>query len=357
MRIAFITRSTLFEIHGGSAVQAIETAKQLEKLGVSVSIFPAHKKINYQEFDLLHFYDLTRPANILYHIKKAGLPFVITPILVDYSEYDRKYRSGMAGFLFRTLGSKHTEYLKTVARWLLRKDSLRSKDYLWKGQHRSIKEILQKTSILLPNSISEYKKLQSLYGIQKPYVVIPNGVDLAVFQNSNPGVKDDTLVICAARFEGLKNQLNLIKALNNTKFTLVLIGEASPNQKKYRDKCKKAAASNIQFIDRLPQKELATFYQKAKVHVLPSWFETCGLSSLEAAAMGCNIVITDKGFTRDHFGENAFYCNPEDPASIYEAVGKAAQASCYKEWQTKFLNEYTWEQAGLKTLEAYKTIR
>jgi len=39
--------------------------------------------------------------------------------------------------------------------------------------------------------------------------------------------------------------------------------------------------------------------------VLPSWFETTGLSSIEAGVMGCNIVITDK-VMQEYFSHHAF---------------------------------------------------
>jgi len=38
-------------------------------------------------------------------------------------------------------------------------------------------------------------------------------------------------VLCIARIEGIKNQLNLIKALNDTEFNVLLIGSHAPNQK------------------------------------------------------------------------------------------------------------------------------
>lgn len=356
MKVAFITRSTLYKIHGGSTVQVIETAKELEKLGVSVRIFLAHEKINYHEFDLLHFFDLTRPANILYHAKKSGTPFVVSPILVDYSEYDRLHRRGITGLLLGAFAPEQTEFLKTIGRWLLRKDSLPSKAYIWKGQKRAIKEIIEKAALLLPNSQSEHERLSALYNIQKPYAVIPNGADMELFHTSGWEDKDDLLVICAARIEGLKNQLNLIKALNNTPYKLVLIGHPTPNQAEYNRQCQKIAAANVEFAGKLSQKELAAYYRKAKVHVLPSWFETCGLSSIEAAAMGCNIVITEKGFTRDHFGEEAFYCDPGDTNSIYNAVVQASQAPYPGTLQQLVRQKYTWQQASVKTLEAYKTI-
>jgi glycosyltransferase involved in cell wall biosynthesis len=144
--------------------------------------------------------------------------------------------------------------------------------------------------------------------------------------------------------------------LNFTDYTLLIIGDAAPNQKKYYQKCQDIAAPNIVFTGRLSQQEIAEIYKKAKVHVLPSWFETCGLSTLEAAAMGCNVVITDRGYTREYFGDDAFYCEPSDPASILKAVQEASQQETKKNLQKKIFNSYTWQRAAEITAEAYKKL-
>ena len=356
MKVAFITRATLYKVHGGGGVQIIETAKYLQKLGIKVNIYLTNEKISYEEFDLLHFFDIIRPANILYHIKKTNKPFVISPILVNYSEYDSQYRKGISGLIFRSFSASANEYIKTILRWILRKDVLQSKAYIWKGHKKSIKEILQKVNTILPNSKAEYEQLKKLYSTYKPYIIVPNGIDEKLFYADSSFVKDEKLIICAARIEGIKNQLNLIKALNNTDFRLLLIGEAAPNQKDYYRRCRKMAAKNVEFIGRVSQQELVGYYNKAKVHALPSWFETCGLSSLEAAAMGCNIVITEKGYTRDYFGNDAFYCDPETAGSIYHAVSRAAESVHTKKLQEKILQQYTWQRTAAITFEAYKKI-
>lgn len=49
---------------------------------------------------------------------------------------------------------------------------------------------------------------------------------------------------------------------------------------------------NIQYIESVENSKLYQLYKVCKVSVLPSWFETPGLVSLEAAAMGCNIVVS-----------------------------------------------------------------
>jgi glycosyltransferase involved in cell wall biosynthesis len=92
------------------------------------------------------------------------------------------------------------------------------------------------------------------------------------------------------------------------------------------------------------------------VHVLPSWFETTGLSSLEAAAMGCNIVITRKGDTEEYFEDYAFYCAPDSLQSIFEAVEKASSQKYDPELRNKIFSQYTWIQTAEKTKAAYHEI-
>jgi glycosyltransferase involved in cell wall biosynthesis len=168
--------------------------------------------------------------------------------------------------------------------------------------------------------------------------------------------KTNNLVLCIGRIEGRKNQLNLIKALNNSTFKLIIIGSYAINQPGYYKACRDAASANIQFIENLAQDRLVDYYSRAKVHALPSWFETTGLSSLEAAILGCNIVITDKGDTKEYFGDMAFYCNPESPESIRRAIEAAAGSPPNEELPQKILKEYTWSVTAEKTFEAYRQV-
>lgn len=355
MKVAFITRSTLYSIPGGDTVQVMQTARQLVDLQIDVNIILSDKKINYTDYDLLHFFNITRPADILYHSKKSRKPFVVSTILCNYSEYDKHHRKGI-GMLFSWLPGDSIEYVKTIGRWLLGKDHLSTISYTWKGQRNSIIEILQRAAFILPNSESESRRLQQAYlnkAKKIKYIVVPNGINPRLFKYNRSIKKDDLLVLCVARIEGIKNQANLIKALNNTKYRLLIIGAHAPNQKNYYQQCRGLAAGNVSFIDHIPQDELVRYYERAKVHILPSWFETTGLSSIEAAVMGCSIVITDKGDTREYFGDEAFYCDPADPKQILFAVEKASRAPFSERLRQKILKQYTWKQAAIQTLKAY----
>lgn len=350
MQVAFITRSTLYTAPGGDTVQVLATAKYLQPFGVTVHIKLSTDSINYSNYDLLHFFNIIRPADFIKHLN-CSKPFVVSTIFVDYSAYDKTHR----GLLFRLLSPGFTEYAKTVARWLRGKDAIAGKQYLWLGHNRSIVKILTQAACLLPNSENEYRRLREAFHIDKKYFVVPNGIDTGIFNESQES-KDPLMVICAARIEGIKNQLNLVRALNNTKFKLYLIGNAAPNQKNYYNDCKRIAASNIFFVDNLPQAELKKYYARAKVHVLPSWFETTGLSSLEAAAMGCNIVTGNRGDAREYFGDRAFYCDPSIPRSIYQAVEKASRAPVDPSLEKEIRTKFTWPQAAFSTFQAYRAV-
>ena len=356
IKVVFIARSTLFTTLGGDTIQVIQTAKYLYDIGITADIKLTHEKIDYEQYDLMHFFNLIRPADILYHVHKTSKPFVVSPNLVDYSEYDKYYRHGLPGVLFRFLSADGIEYIKTLARWAKGKDSIRSFSYIYKGHRRTIKQVLKKAAFMLPNSNLEYQQLLKSYSFISSYIKVPNGIDCNLFRVISDIEKDSRVVLCVARIEGIKNQLNLIKALNNTDYQLLIIGVPAPNQQSYYDHCKKIAAKNVLFIDQLSQDELVKYYQKAKVHALPGWFETCGLSSLEAAAMGCNIVIGNKGFASEYFGDKAFYCDPASSVSILKAIEKASSAEIKKDLREKILNHFTWRHTAIKTAEAYKQV-
>jgi glycosyltransferase involved in cell wall biosynthesis len=356
IKVAMILRSTLFTSGGGDTVQALETARLLKEHGFAVDVRLTNEAINYANYTLLHFFNITRPADILCHITKANKPYVVSPIDVNYSEYDKHHRRGIAGALLHCLPKDTIEYAKAISRWLARRDRLMSISYLWKGQKRSAREVIVKAKLLLPNSESEYKRLERTYQCKNKCAIVPNGVNTGLFLYDASAEKDPALVLCVARIEGIKNQLSLIRAINHTAFRLVIIGAAAANQRAYYKECRKIAAANISFAGHLSQEELVKWYRRAKVHVLPSWFETTGLSSLEAAAMGCNIVITDKGDAKEYFGADAFYCDPSSSQSIYNAIEQAAASPLNKTLLNRVREKYTWHQAGAITAKGYNEI-
>lgn len=357
MRIAFIARATLYTTPGGDTKQIDFTAHYLRELGVEVDIFPTDKPVDYVKYDLLHFFNIIRPADILGHIEKSGKPYVVSTIFLDYGEYEKKARGGVMKWMNKIFSEDQIEYIKAIARRFKNGEKIGSSKYLVWGHRKSIQHVAKHAGILLPNSESEYRRFAKKYNLEHAYRVVPNGIDEKVAkQVSKRNPKYEDSILCVARIEGRKNQLNLIRALNNTEYRVQIHGKPSPNNVGYFEQCKKEAASNIHFSNWLTEEELYEMYHSAKVHILPSYFETTGLSSLEAAVMGCNIVVTDKGDTEDYFHSDAWYCEPDDLQSIKAAVDAAFKAPYNPAFRERILREYTWNRAAEETLTAYKQV-
>ncbi|HMG14836.1 MAG TPA: glycosyltransferase family 4 protein [Saprospiraceae bacterium] len=361
IRVLFISRATLYSVKGGDTIQILNTAEALTKLNVTVDIKLCNDIfIDYAMYDLVHFFNIIRPADMLIHIEKCKKPFVVSTIFVDYSAYENyTAKTNWKMKLLNIFSSDTREYIKAIGRMILNSEKINSTKYLRWGHRKSIRYILRNAALLLPNSESEYLRLLKAYGIKQEYLVVNNAADIDTFNCTQATIseKDKSMVICVARIEGRKNQLNLIKALNGTPFNLFIIGNASPNHVQYYEKCKKIASSNIYFISELSQVKLIAYYKKAKVHILPSWFETTGLSSLEALFCGCNIVVSAYGDTTDYFNfNNALFCKPESIISIRQSVEQAAGTKTNIDKIEEAMTIYNWSRTAETTLSAYKTL-
>lgn len=356
MYILMISRSTLYSSPGGDTVQVVNTAKYLKSLGVQVDIKLTNEIINYNKYDLIHFFNIIRPADILFHISKTNLPYVVSPIFVEFDNVEKLNR-GIRYFLYKIFGTDGIEYLKSIGRWVKNNEKIVSLNYLLLGHRNALINVVEKASLLLPNSNSEMTRLEKKYNIIHDYMIIPNAIDKNVFDNNvKHNSKYFNSVICVGQITPRKNQLNIIRALNKSDFNVFIIGQPSKNAMKYYKRCKDEAEDNIVFINHLDHVELAEVYKSAKVHILASWFETTGLVSLEAAVMGCNIVVTDTGDQKEYFKDYATYCVPDSILSIKEAVTIAYHKMYDDKFRDYIFKNYTWEITAQKTLNSYQKV-
>lgn len=330
MNVLFQIRNNYTESIAGDSIQMQKTKEYLEKSGIEVDV-STKDHINLDKYDLVHIFNLIRIKESYGFAKNAvkqGKPYVLSTIywnMMDYINNDKN--------------------TSTTIQW-------------WQKENRKRKELLSSAAALLPNSSIEMNVLKKDFNINKEYFIIPNCAD-RFFYNAKPdnfiseyGLTD--FILCVGRVSCRKNQLALINALKGTGLKLVLIGPS--NDGDYLKKCKLSADNSVIFIDQLNYYKLASAYAAAKVHVLPSWFETPGLASLEAGLAGSNIVTTNIGSTYEYFYDKALYCDPSSEESIRKSVMTAYSKPKEEILKNYILNNYTWEVAALKTLDAYKTV-
>ena len=72
--------------------------------------------------------------------------------------------------------------------------------------------------------------------------------------------------------------------------------------------------------------------------------------------MHTNIVVTKKGDTEDYFKNFAFYCEPDDLASIRFAVEQAYNTPFDDRLIIRIKENYKWENTAQQTLNGYSSI-
>src|ERR1035441_580563 len=134
-----VARATLFSSPGGDTTQIEMTAKHLKSIGLEVVILLTNETIDYSGYDLVHFFNIIRPADILPHLKKLKCPFIISTVYVDYTEYEEKNRNGILNrTIVRIFNNNQLEYLKAIARLIKNGEKLKSVYYLLNGHKKSI---------------------------------------------------------------------------------------------------------------------------------------------------------------------------------------------------------------------------
>lgn len=365
MKVLFQSRTTLFSVPGGDTTQVEQTAKALTRLGcevdISLELNPATTT-----YDVVHLFNLSRPQETYtqaLNAKRAGKKVVLSTIHLNYDEYERRARTGFAGLVARLTSNSTREYLKVCARAAKNHEWNSGVSQLLSTGYSALQvKTLKLVDAILPNSPSELDRIIRDFPFARaiPNHIVPNGVDGSLFgaansERSEYGQYRDC-ILCVARIEGLKNQLNLVRAVRDLPYRLVIVGQAAPNHTTYYERVKAEATSNVVFAGRVEHDKLPSLYSEAKVHALASWMETTGLSSLEAAACGCNLVITDKGDQRSYFQNDAFYCSPESVTSIRSALLQAYREPRNERLQKRVLTKFTWEEAASQTLAAYNAL-
>lgn len=328
MKVLMQARPDLLKIPAGDTIQVIKTKAALERLGIEIDL-DLSLNPDLAEYQLIHCFNITNIDGIKTQIENArqqGCPVVLSPVYWNMEEF----------FKINSLDK---------LAW-------------WNQGMAARKDILNKVQLILPNSKSEMCQLKMDFKFDTPFQVVPNGVD-AAFYDACPDefiqeyeLKD--FILCVGRVCQRKNQLTVIQALKETELQVVFIGDFFDLT--YYRQCLQLGGERVKFLPRFPHEQLASAYAAAKVHILASWFDTPGLVNLEAGLAGCNLVVSNQGTAVEYFNDLVWYCSPNDSRTITSTVLEAYHSPQVDDLQSHILRNFTWQQIGEATLEAYNRL-
>lgn len=367
MKVLMQIRANAFTCPGGDTIQLQKTREALTAMGYDVDL-SLDLRPDLSQYDVVHLFNITRVQETYIQIQNAVKQkkhIVLSTIYWPNTEFEKlSGGTGLRGLLGKIFSIDQTESIKAFAKYLLMGNHDEGTKYLITHSYQKMQRyILENTEVFLPNAYEEMmqiKKHLKFSADDARIVVVPNAIDITAVKTAEQRAakyeKYKDWLVCVGRIDARKNQLKLLEALQNSDYNLLLIGKCSPGQKGYFKKVMKEIKGNphIKYIEQLPNEELYQLYRVCKVSVLPSWFETPGLVSLEAASMGCNIVISDKGTTKDYFGKYAYYCNVMDAKSIRKQIDAAYNTPFDEALREKILKNYTWDMAAAATARGYE---
>ncbi|KUO76821.1 MAG: glycosyltransferase [Desulfosporosinus sp. BRH_c37] len=329
MKVLFQARPDFMKNPAGDTVQIVSTGQELKKLGVEVHL-SADPNLDLSSYDLVHIFNITRIKEsymFFLNAQKQKKKIVLSPIYWPPNAY------------------------------LKREGASSNALAVWKHMQPMRSRLVSECTLLLPNSQIEMDILRQDFPKSAAYKVISNGFPDSFigatpqqFHAQFPDLPQE-FVLCAARISPRKNQLWLAKTCQDLDLSLVLLGPVNdPNYYK-----SVMSYSNVTHIGTLQGALLASAYSAAKAHALPSWFETPGLSSLEASACGTVLISTDQGSPTEYFQDMALYVHPLDDLSLSNALKQSFDASPLPLMQHVH-RHYSWSKVAQTTLEAYKTV-
>ncbi len=363
LRVLFLARQDALAFPAGDTVHLTETRVALAALGVETGLELASRPAA-AGWDVVHLFNLLRADHAFLQaeaVAGCGPPLVVTPLYWNVAR--------LAG-----------DGAEVSPAWLGR----------WEGEQRLRRRVLARAAAVLVSGLRERWLLEEDFG-PLPVRVVPVGVPRQALRprDVRPGderegektggerdVRDDgngeerasralladaglppdcPFVLTVGRISPHKNQLGLIRALRGTDLRVVAAGPVHDGA--YLARCRREGGRAAFFLGPVAAPVLRGLYGLAGAHVLPSWCELPGLSTLEAALHGRPVVITERGTALEYVGREAgvFPCDPAEPESIRRSCLRAVRAAAPASLRRRVLS-FTWERAAASLVSLYRSL-
>jgi len=365
MRIAMILRPDADRTFGGDTVVMNNLSRAMSALGAKVAVGKLDDLPPASEFDLLHIFTVApidHARRMVAWARGAGIAIVFSPLY--HASYRHQFeKAAVAAPFWQALS-------RTVGRrpaWAIYQGWMEAKLPFW-PVWRASRAALEAATCVASSSRWENRYIAGHFRLsaraRKHMRISPLGIDAGLYSQSYSEADlaafrkryglEPGYVAEVARLEPKKNQLAVIEALMEDPAPLVFVGPEAAED--YAVRCRELGArrGRTHFLGWLPEAELPMLYAAAAAHILPSWVELPGLSSLEAGACGCRVISTEISPLRELLGGQAWYVNPFDRAAIRSTVLAALASPVDPGLRRRLLAQFSWEHAAAANLALYR---
>lgn len=294
MKIGFVLypNAVISGKSNGIRSQASQWKKGLEELGHEIEEINLWTNYSWKKFDLIHIFGsgmwLYKFVELLHQNNKR---IVLSPIIDSTQSYFRYKISTYFGC---------------------------SKFRLWSPTY-TLKKSLKYIDKVFVRSEYESDYLTISMNVQDHKIVkIPLFYNFEVDYNGN--LREDFCLHISSIHQERKNVIRLIKAAKKYGFKLVLAGSKGTEGQYESINNEIGNSSNIEVLGFISDSQKVELCSKAKVFALPSISEGVGIVALDAAASGCEIVITKIGGPKEYYNNMAGIVDPYNVDDIGIAI-------------------------------------
>ncbi|MFM1883900.1 MAG: hypothetical protein RL168_84, partial [Bacteroidota bacterium] len=304
-----------------------------------------------ETWDVLHSINLGRLVDQYpcYVARKAHprLKWAISTVWVDYRAYDRQRIWGL-----RFLPTSWIEWGKLLGRALLSGDRWPAWSLLF--TRNVFQKIAWSADVLVASTKVEATRIRHATGLGASVRTIPLGRDHIA--EVPPAAHRQGWVVLG-RVEGLKNQVAAVDAwiqLKGRGFNeaLTLYGDTAPNHGRYARQLKSAVERaqalgvNVEWKPALPATEVPKLLATCRGVLVPSLFETFGLTALEGLHAGCEVVLSSAAESASLLAPYVRRTSP-NASAIAEAILAPSSVEPLP------ADAFTWASAATQLLSSY----
>lgn len=245
-------------------------------------------------------------------------------------------------------------------------------------------QLVQEADSVIATSQNDAEYLSTLYDCpQEKIAVLMPGVNLSVFKPKNKqeaknvikADPDHEIILFVGRIEPLKGIDIIIYAIKillernpRGKVCLWIVGgNSSEEQDKWSAELKKLERirkilkiqTAVKFVGRKHQRELLNYYNAAKIVVMPSHYESFGMTALEAMACGIPVITTDVMGVSDLFDKkhHALITSANNPLLLAEKMTQLLNDHEIYEKASKLVyskvQDLSWESVAKKYIRIF----
>jgi glycosyltransferase involved in cell wall biosynthesis len=174
----------------------------------------------------------------------------------------------------------------------------------------------QRADYLIANSGETKKRIEKFYRRDSIVIYPPVNIPSKI---GNWKLKIGNYFFTVSRLARAKHIDVLIKAANNLKFNLKIIGTGRDEER-----LKQIAGPTVEFLGNLTDQQIEKIYANAKAFLFASKDEEFGIAVIEAMGYGLPIIAYKSGGLPEYIidGKNGFLFDQLDPLSLIKKINK-----------------------------------